>query len=147
MPERIFSPGFVVRRQAAVVEYFYADSAEGFKWTGDPGQSLRFCRLEDAQSVASLVADECVAVPFDEPAQTTGLTWEQCFRVMSVTSEAAMIARRPGWDYGVAKLGGFFRRAPDASATGATVSYPVYTPTADDEAAADWSLIPVAEAE
>lgn len=155
--------GYVVRRQAAVVEFFRADPVEGFKWSPKPEEALRFVRAIDAQSVASMVADDCEAAEFDAEGSViddlpcdaaAGLlggpvSYGDAVAALTSRDPAAYLARRPGFaDYSVGYFGaGPLRRIPDAALNGGpedTHAYPEFVPSPEDMAASDWTLTAVA---
>lgn len=56
----------VLARRTSTIEFFKADPAQGFMWGKDPAEALQFARWVDATRVASMVADDCYAVPFGD---------------------------------------------------------------------------------
>lgn len=58
------SSSWVLARRASTLEFFKASPEQGFMWGKDPAEALQFARKTDAALVASMVADDCHAVPF-----------------------------------------------------------------------------------
>jgi hypothetical protein len=142
MPESI---GFVIKRQAAALEFFRADPTQGFLWTKDKSLALRFARSTDAESVAAIVADDCEVAPADDVAiavQVELLGYTAAMDRLRLGAAAAVSAIRANANFEVVYLGDRFVRVVHSQleTPEATISIPTYTPSVEDVAASDWSI-------